>query len=200
MDCSQLSTAQKIQVYMGGRNPNYSEAMKLIIISFPIDLDSANVSYDPNQADDGYTDIKTGKVTMGGDSMRSPGFLTATLFHESVHVAQNESDPEKMARYFNGGNADGTDPVGDAGFYLSELQAYDSQLKLAKEGAFNLTEDELRDIQNKRDFYYTRGVRWHPVLDYLVSQGIYSLDGVTESCLINPSVPGCLPYTAEGNE
>jgi RHS repeat-associated protein len=190
IDCANISTVQRIQAYLGGRNPNVAAAIKLAIIYYNIDTHGASVTYDENLTGASGQIDDSGNIVIGPSALRSAGFLGATIFHESVHVEQAEEgrdyDPEGEG-----------DAFGIMGQNLNEVEAYDRELAEAEE-RFGLTEDEISDLEGNRNTYFAR-IRWNPILEQRVEDGNYTLTGIPEICLSNPSDISCYDYLPENS-
>jgi len=100
-------------------------------------------TYDPDYGGDGETDA-AGNVTIGNDAFRSPGWLASTKAHEGVHQNQIAA----------GVGGDFWTPCTRL-YHRTEVEAYDEELRLDGEGAkeTGLTEDEKRDLKERRDYH-----------------------------------------------
>jgi hypothetical protein len=70
---------------------NQNGAIRRAIVHYKVDTHGASVTYDESFNDDGITDDSR-HIRIGPSALRSPGYLGATIFHESVHVEQHLED------------------------------------------------------------------------------------------------------------
>ncbi|HLF81021.1 MAG TPA: hypothetical protein VI410_04565 [Anaerolineales bacterium] len=136
---------------------DYQRAIDLAIQLYNIDVTAVSgvPAYDPNTA--GAETRIDGTVVIGRGVFSSPGLLATVIAHEAFH-AQQLADNRWFLEHE------------EQGFYMNEVEAYAWNLAHAQE--FNLTEEEIADLQARYDTYYAVLL---PEYQELADQGIYDL-------------------------
>jgi RHS repeat-associated protein len=143
---------------------NYQAAIATAIFLYAIDVNGATLLVGGTYAD-GETKLNkyTGEITVNiGKTSFEEGsaVLVSTLIHESVHVTQLQE-----------GRKSDTDP----GYALNEVEAYDTEIAVAKRLGLNLTPDQKNEVEKTRQ---TEFALLTPVFQTMVNNGHYYQYGI----------------------